>query len=414
VSEPTRFQMLVRPGNPDFLDLPWRESLADWESDRLVEVTRGIHRHVVRFVSYGERLYALKALPPRVARLEYRLLRALDDAVVPVVDAVGVVTNDAEAHGHDPEAVLITRHLDFSLPYRSLFGGPGVPDLRNSLLDALAELLVRIHLAGFFWGDCSLSNTLFRRDAGTLSAYLVDAETGELHPQLSPGQRAHDLQVAEENVAGELLDLDAAELGLPSGLDPIETAAEVPRRYEALWSELTREDVFGPDETYRIDERLRRLNELGFDVEEVKLVGDAGGRSLRLNPQVVEPGHHRRRLHTLTGLYVQENQARRLLNDLATFRATGERAGTPESVVAYRWLTECFEPSIAEVPVALRGKREPAELFHEILEHRWFLSEAARRDVGMPAAVSSYVETVLRHRPDEKSVLEPENEEDVF
>jgi Domain of unknown function (DUF4032) len=334
---------------------------------------------------------------------------------VPVVDAVGVVTKDAGGDGHEPEAVLITRHLDFSLPYRSLFTGPVVPDLRNSLLDALAELLVRIHLAGFFWGDCSLSNTLFRRDAGTLSAYLVDAETGELHPQLSPGQRAHDLQVAEENVAGELLDLEAAELGLPSGLDPIEVAAEVPRRYESLWSELTREDVFGPDETYRIDERLRRLNELGFDVEEVKLVGDTSGQSLRLNPQVVEPGHHRRRLHTLTGLYVQENQARRLLNDLATFRATGERVGTPESVVAYRWLTECFEPSIATIPVELRGKREPAELFHEILEHRWFLSEAARRDVGMPAAVASYVETVLRHRPDERAaVLEQQSEEDLL
>jgi hypothetical protein len=300
------------------------------------------------------------------------------------------------------------------LPYRSLFSGPGVPDLRNSLLDALAELLVRIHLAGFFWGDCSLSNTLFRRDAGTLSAYLVDAETGELHPQLSDGQRAHDLQVAEENVAGELLDLEAAEVGLPSGLDPIETAAEVSRRYEALWSELTREEVFGPGETYRIDERLRRLNELGFDVEEVKLVGEAGGRSLRLNPQVVEPGHHRRRLHTLTGLDVQENQARRLLNDLATYRATDGRTLAPESVVAYRWLTEVFEPSIAYVPVELRGKREAAELFHEILEHRWFLSEAAQRDVGVQAAAESYVEDVLRHRPDEKAMLAPEPVEDDF
>jgi Domain of unknown function (DUF4032)/Lipopolysaccharide kinase (Kdo/WaaP) family len=412
VSEPTRFQMLVRPGNPDFLDLPWREPLSEWQSERLVEVTRGIHRHVVRFVSYGDSLYALKALPPRIARHEYRLLRELADAVVPAVEAVGVVTRSPAAGAQEPEAVLITRHLDFSLPYRSLFSGPVVPDLRNSLLDALAELLVRIHLTGFFWGDCSLSNTLFRRDAGTLSAYLVDAETGELHPQLSSGQRAHDLQVAEENVAGELLDLEAAHVGLPSGLDPIETAAEVPRRYESLWSELTREDVFGPDETYRIDERLRRLNQLGFDVEEVRLVGDAGGRSLRLNPQVVEPGHHRRRLHTMTGLDVQENQARRLLNDLATYRATGGRADVPESVIAYRWLTECFEPSIASVPDDLRGKREPAELFHEILEHRWFLSEAARRDVGMPSAVASYIEEVLRHRPDEKSMLTPEVEDD--
>jgi hypothetical protein len=403
--------MLVRPGNPDFLDLPWREPLAEWESERIVEVTRGIHRHVVRFVSYGEALYALKALPPRIAHKEYRLLRALADAVVPVVGAVGVVTSSRGADGHEPEAVLITRHLDFSLPYRSLFSGPVVPDLRNSLLDALAELLVRIHLAGFFWGDCSLSNTLFRRDAGTLSAYLVDAETGDIHPSLSDGQRAHDLQIAEENVAGELLDVAAAEPGLPSELDPLETAAEVPRRYEALWSELTREDVFGPEETYRIDERLRRLNGLGFDVEEVRLVGDAGGRSLRLNPQVVEPGHHRRRLHTLTGLDVQENQARRLLNDLATYRATDGRALAPESVVAYRWLTEVFQPAIEAIPADLRRKRDAAELFHELLEHRWFLSEAAQRDVGLQAAVASYVDTVLRHRPDEKAVLTPEPDE---
>jgi hypothetical protein len=407
VSEAARFQMLVRPGNPDFLDLPWREPLAEWESDRFVEVTRGIHRHVVRFVSYGDALYALKALPPRIARNEYRLLRALADALVPVVEAVGVVTHDPGPDGEEPEAVLITRHLDFSLPYRSLFSGPGIPDLRASLLDALADLLVRIHLTGFFWGDCSLSNTLFRRDAGTLSAYLVDAETGDLHPRLSDGQRMHDLMIAEENVAGELLDLEAADAGLTSGLDPIETAAEVPRRYRALWSELTREDVFGPGETYRIDDRLRRLNELGFDVEEVSLIGDAGGQSLRLNPQVVEPGHHRRRLHTLTGLDVQENQARRLLNDLATFRATGGRSEVPESVIAYRWLTEVFQPAIASIPVDLRGKREAAELFHEILEHRWFLSEAAQRDVGLPAAAESYVETVLRHRPDEKAVLTP-------
>ena len=411
MSEAARFQMLVRPGNPDFLDLPWREPLAEWESDRFVEVTRGIHRHVVRFVSYGDALYALKALPPRIARKEYRLLRELADALVPVVEAVGVVTRNPGPDGEEPEAVLITRHLDFSLPYRSLFSGPGVPDLRNSLLDGLAELLVRIHLTGFFWGDCSLSNTLFRRDAGMLSAYLVDAETGDSHARLSDGQRAHDLQIAEENVAGELLDLEAADAGLTSGLDPIETAAEVLRRYQSLWSELTREDVFGPGETYRIDDRLRRLNDLGFDVEEVSLVGDAGGQSLRLNPQVVEPGHHRRRLHTLTGLDVQENQARRLLNDLATFRATGGRAGAPESVVAYRWLTEVFQPAIDAIPADLRGKREAAELFHEILEHRWFLSEAAQRDVGLSAAVESYVATVLRYRPDERAVLKPELDE---
>jgi Domain of unknown function (DUF4032)/Lipopolysaccharide kinase (Kdo/WaaP) family len=399
------FQLVAKTGEPDFLDLPWETPLEDWESERLVEVVRGIGRHVVRFIDYEGSLYALKELPRRLAYREYRLLRELEEQSIPVVEAVGVVTG----MGIPPEeAVLITRHLDFSLPYRTLFTGRSVPDLRDRLLDSLAELLVRLHLAGFFWGDCSLSNALFRRDAGALSAYLVDAETGEMHPQLSDGQREHDLAVAEENVAGELFDLEAAPGGLPSQIDPLETAGDIRRRYDLLWSELTREEVFGPDERYRVDDRLRRLNDLGFDVEEVELVGVNGKLRLRLTPQVVEPGHHQRLLHTLTGMTVQENQARRMLNDLRSFRAYLEREEgrqLPESVVTYRWLSEVYEAAIQGVPAELRSKLEPAELFHEILEHRWYLSEAAGRDVGLAAAVASYVDAVLRLAPDERKLL---------
>jgi hypothetical protein len=54
------------------------------------------------------------------------------------------------------------------------------------------------------------------------------------------------------------------------------------------------------------------------------------------------------------------------------------------------------------VPQELCGRRAPAELFHELLEHRWFLSERAGRDVGIDAAIASYVETVLRPAPDER------------
>jgi hypothetical protein len=398
-------QLVARTGQPDFLDLPWNVPLEEWESERLVEVVRGIGRHVVRFVDYDGALYALKELPKRLADREYRLLHELEELSIPVVEAVGVVSG---AGIPDRQAVLITRHLDFSLPYRTLFTGRGVPDLRNRLLDALAELLVRLHLGGFLWGDCSLSNTLFRRDAGALSAYVVDAETGELHPTLTDGQREQDLQIAEDNVAGELMDLQAAAAGVATELDPDETAAEIRRRYEPLWGELTREEVFGPDERYRVDDRLRRLNRLGFDVEEIQLVGAEGKLRLRLTPHVVEPGHHHRRFLTLTGLSVQENQARRLLNDLRSFRAYVEREEgrqLPESVIAYRWLTEVFEAAVALVPEELRSKLEPAELFHELLEHRWYLSEAAGRDVGMAATVTSYVENVLRAAPDERTVL---------
>jgi Domain of unknown function (DUF4032)/Lipopolysaccharide kinase (Kdo/WaaP) family len=406
---PARLQLVARTGHPDFLDLPWEEPLAEWQSDRLVEVVRGIHRHVVRFVEYtegtGPALYALKELPPDLARREWQLLRSLAAAEMPVVKAVGIATE----RGEGLDAVLITRHLDYSLPFRTLFARGSVPDLRRRLLDAGAELLVRLHLGGFFWGDCSLSNTLFRRDAGALAAYLVDAETGELHSSLSDGQRRHDLQIAELNVLGELADVEA-ELGREGELEPEATAAELVARYESLWEELTRDEIFGDDTRYKIDDRLHRLNELGFDVEEMELVAGADGYRLRLSPRVVEPGHHRRRLHALTGLNAQENQARRLLNDLARYRAELDRTAgrpVPETVAVHRWLSEVFEPAVAAVPAELWGKRDAAELFHEALEHRWFLSQEAGEDVGMTPAVEAYVADVLRHAPDERAVLEP-------
>jgi hypothetical protein len=176
-----------------------------------------------------------------------------------------------------------------------------------------------------------------------------------------------------------------------------------------LWDELDHDEVFGPDERYRIDERLHRLNELGFDVEEVEVVGGPDGYRLRLEPRVVEPGHHRRRLLETTGLRAQEKQARRLLNDLARYRADLEHeAGRalPTSVAAARWLVDVFEPAIAAVPRELFEKREPAEVFHELLEHRWFLSQQAGKDVGLMPAIERYVEDVLRHAPDERLMLE--------
>jgi len=406
MSSTPRLQLVARTGHPSFLDLPWNTPLEDWEIERLVDVQRGISRHVVRFVEYDGRLYALKELPATLAWREYRLLRALEADEMPVVDVVGVVAE----RGDELEAVLITRHLDFSLPFRTLFARGGVDDLRHRLLDAGAELLVRLHLAGFFWGDCSLSNMLFRRDAGALTAYLVDSETGELHPTLSDGQRDHDLEIARENLVGELLDVQA-ELGVELDREPEEVADELVTRYQGLWDELVHEEVFGPDERYRIDERLHRLNELGFDVEELELVGGPDGYHLKLHPRVVEPGHHRRRLLEMTGLRAQENQARRLLNDLARYRAhLEEEAGRPlpTSVAAARWLVDVFEPAIAAIPPELWTKRQAAELFHELLEHRWFLSQQEGKDVGLLPAVDRYVEDVLRKMPDERQVLEPE------
>jgi tRNA A-37 threonylcarbamoyl transferase component Bud32 len=396
------YRLVVRTGHPDFLDLPWEKPLQKWKSERLVQVQRGIGRHIVRFVDYDGALYALKELPPRIAQLEYRLLRRLADTGLPAVEPVGVVGQ----REHSEESILITRYLEFSLPYRLVLQRKVLPAPLPFLLDAFAQLLVRLHLLGFFWGDCSLSNTLFRRDAGALSAYLVDAETGELHDQLSDGQRMHDIQVAEDNVVGEMYDL-SEEIGEVAPESPFEVADDIRARYDRLWSELTQEETFGPDERYRLDERLHRLNDLGFDVEEIELSRDGNGYRLRVRSQVVEPGHHRRRLLALTGLRAQENQARRLLRDIDDFGKELEKDGAPavsESALAGAWLYEVFEPSIAAIPKELFGKREPAELYHELLEHRWFLSEQTGVDVGRGEALRSYVER-LRSQPDERRTI---------
>jgi tRNA A-37 threonylcarbamoyl transferase component Bud32 len=363
---------------------------------------------VVRTVEYDGRLYHLKELPRRYAEREWRFLRHLKAEGVPVVDVVGVVTLRADEEGERLDAVLITEHLEFSVPYRLLFLRQEHTRIREPMLDALVHLLVRIHLNGFLWGDCSLSNTLFRRDAGRLAAYVVDTETGELYDELSRGQRQMDVDLAIEKCAGELLDLQAAGV-LSADVDPTELGSELEDRYHSLWSELTRDELFATDERYRIHERLGRINDLGYDVEEVELVQDAaqpGQTRMKLRTSVLEPGRHRRILYQLTGLDVQENQARRLLNDLHGFGAwlQQEEGPLPEAIIAHRWFERIFEPIVERVPPELRGRRDPAELFHEVLDHWHHLSELKGADAGLWDAAQSYVDTVLRFEPEERLV----------
>ena len=402
-----RLQLATPSEHRAVLSLPWTHRLDTWTNPTMRD-PGGPHRHVVRILEIGQITYVLKELPDDLVEREYRLLRDLAEAGLPTVEVIGAATERA---GCDGEGILITRHLDFSLPYRVLLSGRGltIPFLGERVLDALVGLLVRLHLQGFFWGDCSLSNTLFRRDAGALVAFIIDVETGELHPRLSDGQRRYDIDLAVENVAGGLLDLQAAG-HLALGIDPVGTAAAIEQRYLRLWDELTGSVEITPDETFRVDERLERLHALGFDVAEVEVVTSEAGERLRIVPRVVELGYHAPRLASLTGLRTGENQARRLLNDIARYGAelectTGRRL--PETVVAARWLDRVYEPTVAQVGPGLADRLEPAEAFHQLLEHRWFLSERAGKDVGLDVALRSYRDTVLAGAPDEHVVVDP-------
>jgi hypothetical protein len=386
--------LIVRPGQPDFIDLPWARPLSEWRShsQRVVELERGLSRHEVVFVEYGDGLYALKDLPVALAEREYQLLRGLEERELPAVLAAGharALTEGGEEHG-----VLVTRYLEGSLPYRTLFMQQGLVRYRDRLLDAMVGLLVRLHLGGFYWGDCSLSNVLFRRDAGELQAFAVDAETSEQHEVLSPGQRAQDLDILEENVAGDLADL-GLEIALPPGLPASETGRSIRQRYERLWSEIDRQLVIQPTETYRIQERIRALNELGFSVGELQLVQTDEGRQLRVRTIVVDRDYHRRLLHGLTGLVAGDRQAALLVNEIRELQAELAQAqgrSVSQTLAAHRWLDERFRPTTAALREALKpGESDLCELYCQVLEHKWFLSEREHRDVGLPAALADYL-----------------------
>ena len=397
-------QIMANRPDPALFDLPWSIPLEDWDASYLAALPRGISRHVVRFVRVSGKVIAVKEIKEDIARGEYELLRSLRKLDMPSVVPYGIVGGRVDDEGNELDACLLTYHLEFSLPYRALFSQRLRPDTARKLLDALAVLLVRLHLVGFWWGDVSLSNTLFRRDAGTFSAYLVDAETGQLLPALSDGQREHDLEIARVNIAGELMDLEAGGV-LEEGADPIAISEAIITRYRELWAELTGVERFERGDRWRVDERIRRLNQLGFDVDELAMTTDLDGTTIQIQPKVVDAGHHSRRLMHLTGLDVQENQARRLLNDLDSFRASEDRQNESEELVAHDWLARCYEPIARNIPRDLMHKLEPAEVFHEVLEHRWYLSERIGGDVTTEWAFADYLAHVLPTKPDEESIV---------
>lgn len=391
--------------DPALLDLPWNIPLEQWPPEVLAALPRGISRHIVRFVNLNSNVIAVKEISSFVADREYEMLRDLLRLGAPCVRPIAVITGRTDANGEELNSVLITEHLSYSLPYRALFSQYMRPETATRLIDALAVLLVRLHLLGFFWGDVSLSNTLFRRDAGAFAAYLVDAETGELHPEgLTSGKRMYDIELARTNIIGELMDLQAGGL-LEEDVDTIGVGDRIVSRYLELWDVLTGEESFSMSERWRVANRIERLNSLGFDVGELSMTTDLDGTHLSIQPKVVDAGHYHRQIMRLTGLDVQEGQGRRMLNDLEAYRSLWNRKDEPLEIAAHAWLADVFEPTIAAVPAEMRSKLEPAEIFHEVLEHRWYMSEAAGYDVSMQDAVADYVANVLANRPDEHSVI---------
>ena len=384
----------MRDGAGELLDLPWDRALADWSSHTLEfrELPVGPSRHLVRFLVVDGRTYALKEEPLGVAEAEFAVLRHLEEAGLPAVTAVGL----AAAPDRD-SAILMTEYLAFSIQYRRLLMrfpmGPG--PYRERLLDAMAWLLVDLHRSGVYWGDCSLANTLFRRDGDRIQAFLVDAETSEIHPTLSSGQRGYDLDILVENVAFGLADLGAMQ-GRHDAFDDAEQAAETVRTtYTGVWAELTDEPLLAPDDRHAVRARIRRLNDLGYAVDEISLVPSRSREgSVRLRVSVASRRFHAHELQRLTGIVALEGQATLLLNDLREYQAWleaqhGDRL--TETQAADRWRSDVLEPSLADLLPAIGPGRDPIQAYCDVLEEKWILSELAGSDVGLETATDAYL-----------------------
>ena len=339
----------------------------------------------------GEHIYALKEEPLEVATTEFDVLRHLETVGLPAVTAVGLAASPERS-----SAILMTEYLTYSIQYRRLLMrfplGPG--PYRDRLLDAMAWLLIDLHRAGVFWGDCSLANTLFRRDGDRIQAFLVDAETSEIHPSLSDGQRAYDLDILVENVAFGLADVAALQ-GRDDAFDDAVAAAETVRTaYTLLWEELHLVPELSPTDRHAVRARIRRLNDLGFAVDEIHLEPTSAGGNVRLKVAVTTRRFHARELERLTGLVALEGQARLLLNDLREYRAwleSYDRRQVSEQEAAERWMVDVLEPSLQAILPTVGAKRDPLQAYCDVLEEKWILSELAGQDVGLEAAIEAYL-----------------------
>jgi hypothetical protein len=342
-------------------------------------------------------IYAIKETVPEFANREYSLLRELNNRSAPCVEPVAVVMNRTDTKGDELPAALVTHYLPFSLPYRVILSEQITPHEITNMANALALLLVRLHLLGFWWGDCSLSNTLFRRDADQFAAYLVDAETGEFQTKLSDGQREHDLDIALFNVAAELDDLQIAGV-LQKDMDPIRASEGLIKRYRRLWKALKEPQMLDPNDRHAVERAMRTLQDLGFAVEEVEVSISGDKQELKFQPKLVAAGYHQQRLLELLGIQAEELQAKRLLASFDRFRG---REATPKPPIhdsARRWLRDTYHHVMNQVPSELRDRVEQTQMFHEILEHRWYLGESAGHDLGLDYATKDYIENILPFR----------------
>lgn len=379
---------------PDFLDLPWDHPFEKWDEyyHSIVEYEIGIHRNEVKFLDYNGVVYAFKELPRRLATHEFTMLKELSELEIPVVKPVGYVQYKKEIDGFEEEfGIIITEFLEFSIPFRLLFFKPKLFRYQQKMIKSISNLLVRLHIAKFYWGDCSLSNILFKRDAGELQAYLVDAETMDHYSTISDPKRMNDLDIMSENIGGDLLDIEAQNK-LPPNLNFIDTALNIRKFYTSLWDILTKETYIPFQEKYKIRQKLEEIYNYGFTVKEYALVPEGDGNILRMQTIVTEKSYYKNALKNLTSIYAEETQAKLIYNNILEFNADIEsklHKTFPLKLIAHQWMDSVYRFSLNQINIDEDDVNAP-QIFCQILEHKWLLSEKQYGDVGLIQTLNDY------------------------
>jgi len=393
----------ARSEDPDFVDLDWASPISTWESERLVTMPEGIHRHEVVFVAYREGVYVIKELPRRLARHEFDMLRRMEDITRQSARPAGYVERPWVDQDDEWAAAVITRYVSHAFPYRDLVSGIGFGKRREALLDAFAGLLVELHIAGFYWGDCSLSNILYRWDASSIEAVMIDAETSRIYDKLSLGQRLEDLTIMETNVAGEMADI-ASEGGVDIDEADIFLGQDISARYHSLWQELTTSLIVTAGDHFRIRQRIDRLHGLGFAVDDIDLIPVDSGTNVKMRVKVGGRQYHSERLRQMTGIDISENQARVILTDLTYHEAKfGSGSATGKAVAAMKWRASVFEPLLLRISELLPG-RDPYQAYCDYLAFRLDMATERERDVSNDEAFDQWEKKGYPHL---KSVIEP-------
>ncbi|OLS26699.1 MAG: hypothetical protein HeimC3_08010 [Candidatus Heimdallarchaeota archaeon LC_3] len=376
--------------------------MKNWEnhSNKIIHLEKGLSRHEVIFVNWNDKVYVFKNLHVRLAKREYEILRKAEKLAFQCVIPVGwgrINLNEENNVDYD-SGIIITEYLQNSLPFRSLFNDKNLERYRIRLQDAIAGLLVSLHIVGLFWGDCSLSNVLFRRDAGELQAFLVDAETSNFYPIISDATRELDLEIMKENITGDLLDISVLH-ELPDALDIYSVGDIIEKKYNQLWEEISESFIIKKSENYKIQERIRKLNQIGFSVDEIVLFPTSKQDEVQFKTIVTDKNYYQNLLHSITGILARENQARHIMNEIQEIKADLSRKHNNSltlGAAAFRWKKDIYEVYINRLSDHFEYLADPIENYCQILEHKWFLSEKAQKDVGLELAFKDYLEKKLK------------------